>query len=177
VNLQTPGDEPELTVIEEDDIGNRRRAQVKYQDEFGILNGDDAMHATNECDHRAYGADGVRITASIFLSELEEKSLKQVADHDEYYFPFGNMDWIWAQRGRHWNKDGTASMLNDKGRQPFEPKDAISGCEHRVGKNKEKCLVHGEVRMRCYKTCGFFKSDENYRPGLERTIVSPDLPF
>lgn len=50
VNLETPGDDPdpELTVIEEDDIGNRRRAQVKYSPEFGVLNGDDGMHATNE---------------------------------------------------------------------------------------------------------------------------------
>ena len=48
VNLQTPSDEPELTVIEEDDLGNRRRGQVKYSPEFGVLNGDDAMHATNE---------------------------------------------------------------------------------------------------------------------------------
>jgi len=175
VNLQTPADDPELTVIEEDDVGNRRRAQVKYSNEFGILNGDDAMHATNECNHRATG--GVRITASIFLSQLEEASLKQVAEHDKYYFPFGNMDWIWSQRGRHWNKDGTASMMNDKGRQPFEPVDAIEGCEDRVGENKEECMVHGEVRMNCYKTCGFFKDDGEYRPGEERAVVSPELPF
>ena len=48
VNLQTPGDDPELTVIEEDDLGNRRRGQIKYAPDFGVLNGDDAMHATNE---------------------------------------------------------------------------------------------------------------------------------
>ena len=175
VNLQTPGDEPELTVIEEDDVGNRRRAQVKYNNEVGILNGDDAMHATNECNHRATG--GVRITASIFLSQLEKKSLKQVAEHDRYYFPFGNMDWIYAQRGRHWNKDGTVSMLDDRGRKPFEPVDAIEGCEYRVGENKEECMVHGEVRMNCYKTCGFFKDDGEYRPGEERKVVTTDLPF
>jgi len=175
VNLQTPSDEPELTVIEEDDVGNRRRAQVKYSNEVGILNGDDAMHATNECNHRATG--GVRITASIFISQLEKASLKQVAEHDRYYFPFGNMDWIFAQRGRHWNKEGTASMLDDKGRKPFEPVDAIEGCEYRVGENKEECMVHGEVRMNCYKTCGFFKDDSEYRPGEERKVVSADLPI
>ena len=175
VNLQTPSDEPELTVIEEDDVGNRRRAQVKYSNEVGILNGDDAMHATNECNHRATG--GVRITASIFISQLEKASLKQVAEHDRYYFPFGNMDWIFAQRGRHWNKEGNASMLDDKGRKPFEPVDAIEGCEYRVGENKEECMVHGEVRMNCYKTCGFFKDDSEYRPGEERKVVSADLPI
>ena len=48
VNLETPSNEPELTVVEEDDLGNRRRAQIKYAPDFGVLNGDDAMHATNE---------------------------------------------------------------------------------------------------------------------------------
>ena len=49
INLQSPeGADPELTIIEEDDIGNRRRGQIKYSPEFGVLNGDDAMHATNE---------------------------------------------------------------------------------------------------------------------------------
>ena len=47
-NLQTPGDNPELTVIEEDVLGNFRRGQVKYAPDFGILNGDNGMHATNE---------------------------------------------------------------------------------------------------------------------------------
>ena len=49
INLHTPeGASPELAIIEEDDIGNRRRGQIKYSPEFGVLNGDDAMHATNE---------------------------------------------------------------------------------------------------------------------------------
>ena len=37
-----------------------------------------------------------------------------------YYFPFRNIDWIWPQRGRHWSKDGSVSMVNDKGLVPFE---------------------------------------------------------
>ncbi|KAL7543508.1 hypothetical protein ACHAXR_012794 [Thalassiosira sp. AJA248-18] len=166
INLQTPGDDPELTVIEEDELGNRRRGQVKYAPEFGVLNGDDAMHATNECNHRASG--GVRITASIFLAELQEESLHQVAEHDKYYFPFGNMDWIWAQRGRHWNKAGTASLTGDKGRVSFVAEDEMEGCEEKVGEKKEKCLVHGHERMLCYKTCGAFISDDKYSLGEER---------
>mmetsp|Transcript_19450 Transcript_19450/g.42294 ORF Transcript_19450/g.42294 Transcript_19450/m.42294 type:complete len:820 (-) Transcript_19450:205-2664(-) len=169
VNLETPGDEPELTVVEEDCLGNRRRGQVKYAPTFGVLNGDDGMHATNECNHRA--SKGVRITASIFISELEEESLDQVADHDNYYFPFGNMDWIWAQRGRHWSKDGSVSLVSDKGRVPFEAKDDLEGCEERVGEKKEKCVQNTIERKRCYKTCGTFVTDDKYRPGEERQKV------
>lgn len=81
------------------------------------------------------------------------------------------MDWIWAQRGRHWSKDGTASLAHDKGRRPFVAKDELEGCEERVGANKEKCLVNGPERMLCYATCGFFMSEDEFRPGDERTEV------
>lgn len=169
INLHSPSDEPELTIIEEDDLGNRRRGQVKYAPTFGVLNGDDAMHATNECNHRELEGLPVRITVSLFLSELEEASLEQVGEHDKYYFPFGNMDWIWAQRGRHWKRgDTSVSMVNDKGRAPFEAKDEMEGCAERVGPNKEKCLEHGDERMLCYKTCGSFISDDEFKPGEER---------
>jgi len=169
INLQTPGDEPELTVMEEDYLGNRRRGQIKYAPEFGVLNGDDGMHATNECDHR--GSNGVRITVSIFIAELIEESLEQVADHDNYYFPFGNEDWIWAQRGRHWSADGSLSLVKDKGRVSFEAKDELKGCKRRVGKNKEKCMENTIERKRCYKTCGTFMTDDKFRPGEERRKV------
>ena len=170
IPLQSPSDHPELTVIEEDDLGNRRRGQVKYAPEFGVLNGDDAMHATNECNHRTI--DSVRITVSIFLVQMEEASLEQVAEHDKYYFPFGNMDWIWAQRGRHWQAgDSSVSLVNDKGRRPFEPKDEMENCEERVGENKEKCFVHGNERMLCYKTCGTFTPDDKYKLREQRHKV------
>ena len=78
------------------------------------------------------------------------------------------MDWIWAQRGRHWNKEGTASLVEDKGRVHFEPHDEMDGCEEKVGDNNEKCLVHGAERMLCYKTCGAFITDEKYQPGEQR---------
>lgn len=171
INLHTPSDEPELTVIEEDDLGNRRRGQLKYAPDFGVLNGDDAMHATNECNHRGSGDIPVRITVSLFISELEEASLGQVATHDKYYFPFGNMDWIWAQRGRHWSRDGSLSMVTDKGRRSFEAKDEMEGCEERVGEKKEKCLENGQERKLCYKTCGSFMTDDDFRPGEERRTV------
>ena len=48
VTLKTPGDEPEFTVVEEYCLGNRRRDEIKYAPQFGVLSGDDDMHATNE---------------------------------------------------------------------------------------------------------------------------------
>mmetsp|Transcript_3663 Transcript_3663/g.5686 ORF Transcript_3663/g.5686 Transcript_3663/m.5686 type:complete len:154 (+) Transcript_3663:179-640(+) len=150
-------------------MGNFRRGQVKYEPTFGVLNGDGGMHATNECNHEASG--GVRLTASIFISDLKEASVAEVGGHDNYYFPFGNEEWIWAQAGRHWKKDGSVSLTSDKGRDPFIPEDHIENCETRVGKNKEKCWVNGIERKRCYKTCGFFMPDDEFRPGEERQKI------
>ncbi len=62
-------------------------------------------------------------------------------------------------------------MVNDKGRQPFEAKDEMEGCEAKVGDNKEKCLKHGDERMLCYKTCGAFMTDGDFQPGVERKQV------
>ena len=63
------------------------------------------------------------------------------------------------------------SLVNDKGRRPFEPKDEMENCEERVGENKEKCFVHGNERMLCYKTCGTFTPDDKYKLGEQRHKV------
>lgn len=150
---------------------------MKYRPDVAILNGDQGMHATNECNHRASGRGddkidpGVRITASIFASELRQDSLEEVAGHDHYYFPFGNQDWIWAQRGRHWNRDGTASLAEDRGRMPFEAVDAMDDCEVRVGPKKEKCVQNTDERKLCFKTCGMFMTEDEYHPGERRAEV------
>ena len=91
--------------------------------------------------------------------------------HSNYYFPFGNEEWIWAQAGRHWKKDGSVSLTSDKGCDPFIPEDHIKNCETRVGKSKEKCWVDGIERKRCYKTCGFFMPDDKFCPGEERQKI------
>ena len=88
-----------------------------------------------------------------------------------YYFPFGNKDWIWAQRGRHWNKEGTASLVGDRGRDPFEAEDAMGNCKEKVGGGKEQCLVNGPERKLCFKTCGTFMTEDEFRPGEERREV------
>ena len=81
------------------------------------------------------------------------------------------MDWIWAQRGRHWNREGTVSLVNDKGRTEFEAEDEMDNCEERVGEGGENCLRHGPERMLCYKTCGTFMEDDEFRPGAHRGEV------
>ncbi len=81
------------------------------------------------------------------------------------------MDWIWAQQDRHWNKNGGVSLKDDKGREPFETKVKMKNCKLRVGENKEKFWVNSNKRKQCYKECGFFVSDDEFRPGEKREKV------
>lgn len=160
---------PELTVIEEDYMGNRRRGQIKYGDDFGVLNGDMAMHATNECNYRP--TREIRISTSIFMTEINDASLRVIQEHDDWYFPFGHHAWIRAQKGRHWHRDGGRSLRADAGRAPLEVEDQIEGCAERVGASKEKCFEHTLERQKCWKTCGAFIDDADYRPGDARKDV------
>jgi len=160
---------PELTVIEEDTLGNRRRGQLKYGDDFGVLNGDMAMHASNECNYRP--TREIRISASIFMTEINDASQKVIQEHDDWYFPFGHHPWIRAQKGRHWHKDGGRSLHTDTGRAPLKVEDQIEGCAERIGENKEKCFEHTLERQKCWKSCGAFMDDVDYRPGEARKEV------
>ena len=63
------------------------------------------------------------------------------------------------------------SMVKDKGRKPFTPKDAMEGCEEAIGENGEKCLENGNPRTLCYETCKHFMKDEEFRPGVDREEV------
>ena len=63
------------------------------------------------------------------------------------------------------------SLVNDKGRAPFEAEDEMEGCEEKVGLGKEKCLVNGPERKLCFKTCGTFMTEDKFRPGEERRKV------
>ena len=175
VGVYSPeGAGPELIVESEDEV---RRGEVHYGTNAGILVGDGTRHGTRECDHRS--SREVRITASIYLADLNDDNLHVVAgDTTSIFPPTGEGDgerWIWSQRGRHWNKnDGSVSLVNDAGRKPFEVSDVWDHCD------KSKCHSGDEqvsvdegddMRNKCLKTCGIFLADEVYQPGKRRNEV------
>ena len=175
VGIYSPEDSgPELIVESEDEV---RRGEVHYGTNAGILVGDGTRHGTRECDHRA--SREVRITASIYLADLNDGNLGVVAgDTTSIFPPTGEGDgerWIWTQRGRHWNRDDrSVSLTNDAGRKPFKVRDVLDHCD------KSKChpgdaqvsVDEGEdMRNKCLKTCGVFIDDEVYQPGKRRNEV------
>lgn len=163
VGIASPEDAGPELVVE-----NVRKGEVHYGSNAGILVGDGTRHGTRECDHRA--KRGVRITCSIYLADLNEKNLAVVAgDTTSTFPPTGDEDWIWAQRGRHWSKDGSRSLVGDLGRKEMEVKDSMMGCEERTKHNE--CLGDSKERAECWKSCRVFIPDDEYKPGEERRQV------
>lgn len=156
---------PEL-VVEGDD----KRGETYYGSNAGILVGDGTRHGTRECDHRPY--KGVRITASIYLADVTKENLSILASDTTSIFPpmeeLGE-EWIWAQKGRHWRKDGGGpGLVGDPGRAEFPYyKDDVKGC------TKDDCEADGKrPRNSCIKTCKIFLDDATeYMPGKERREV------
>ena len=165
VGIEAPeGAGPEL-VVQSD---SKRRGEIRYGADVGVIVGDETFHGTRECDHRAHR--GFRLACTIYLADLNEKSLSGLArDESSVFPPTGETKWIWSQRGRHWRKEGGRSLENDLGRSPLQMEDEITGCEER--KANGECLVEGIARDKCLKTCDLFIDDYEYRPGEERSKV------
>ena len=166
VGIASPeGAGPEL-VVENDD--KARKGETYYGSNAGILVGDGTRHGTRECDHRSHR--GVRITCSIYLADVTKDNLSILAGDTTSVFPpmaeVGE-EWIWAQRGRHWQKGGGRGLVGDMGRRAFIVEDAVDGC------TKEDCNNDGaRPRNSCLETCKVFMDDATeYKPGLERREV------
>jgi hypothetical protein len=170
VGIHSPDKAGAELYIENDD---ERRGQVHYGSNAGILVGDGTRHGTRECDHRSQRE--VRITCSIYLADVTEDNLNILAgDTTSIFPPTGDVaaEWMWTQRGRHWNKNGGRSLVEDIGRRSFHVRDDVDGCF------KDECLASsdtvediGEYRNECMRTCNVFMDDREYRPGESRREI------
>ena len=164
VGIDSPADAGPELIVEGD-----MKGEIYYGSNAGILVGDGTRHGTRECDHRAN--HGVRITTSIYLSDVTRDNLEILAgDTTSIFPPTGKTaaDWVWTQRGRHWSKEGGRSLVDDVGRKPFNVEDRMDGCR------KDLCIREddeGMYRNQCMKTCKVFMDDEDYKPGKERREV------
>jgi hypothetical protein len=164
LGIATPEDAGPELIVE-----GHRKGEIYYGDNAGILVGDGTRHGTRECDHRHNR--GVRISCSIYLSDVTKDNLEILAgDTTSIFPPTGDTaaEWVWRQRGRHWSKDGGRSLVNDIGRKPFNVEDNMKGCK------KELCTQEddgGRYRNECMKTCKVFIDDDEYKPGSERVEI------
>ena len=168
---QVPGSGPEMYVADDDN----NRGEIKLHPNFGLIQGDDSMHGTHECNHRPTGK--IRASVYIYIADLTRRNLDIVAADPTAIFPLpDSVQWLWTQRGRHWSPDG-ASLVNDVGRRSFSPVDKWSAevCEEK--KQRGLCELDYpletllEIRTNCALTCKVFLTDEEYQLGVSRSEV------
>ena len=99
------------------------------------------------------------------MADVNKDNLDTIVSDDTSVFPPTDAaEWMWSQRGRHWNKNDGRSLVEDVGRKPLLlVQDDMDGCE------EDKCLVANdgiaEYRNNCKRTCKIFIDDRKYQPG------------
>lgn len=160
---QVPGSGPELYVSDDEDNG-----EIKFHPSYGLLLGDDSYHGTHECDHRHTGK--IRASVTIYLADLTRQNVEIVAADPTAVFPLPkSAEWLWTQRGRHWG-DGK-SLVDDVGRNTWQPVDLWDDCAERAAKGLCEVSNAHEMRQNCAVTCNVYMTDEEYQLGVPRKKV------
>ena len=172
------GSGPEFVISDSYSFANDHDAklgEIKLHESFGVIVGDDAWHSTNLCDYRS--TDDLRISLSVYITEITPESVENIAGDDTSYFPvIDSTDWHWAQRGRHWG--GGASLKHDMGRHEYEPKDASPDCEGfaRMGYCRApNYFLYRELEKNCLSSCNFYLEDKDYKPGVSRSLLYDNI--
>ena len=172
------GSGPEFVISDSYSFANDHDAklgEIKLHESFGVIVGDDAWHSTNLCDYRS--TDDLRISLSVYITEITPESVENIAGDDTSYFPvIDSTDWHWAQRGRHWG--GGASLKHDMGRHEYEPKDASPDCEGfaRMGYCRApNYFLYHELEKNCLSSCNFYLEDKDYKPGVSRSLLYDNI--
>ena len=147
---------PEFVI--RDDTHERREGLFKYKRNVGVMVGDDTYHGTNACDYR--GRKDVRIAATIYMNDINEKNAMIIANDDTSIFPLpGDVQWTLAQRGRHWSRDGTSSLKYDRGRTSLTVMDEWDTDHCQQLASKGECENDPfQIRAYCTKSCGVLSS-------------------
>lgn len=185
--------DPELILV--DDVSGERGG-YKYQVGMAALMGDDVIHGTMDCDYTVKREEnkewkhggiiesddgkkrrsGMRLAATVYIADINDVNVKDVAERTlTQTFPIADQNWLFAQRGRHWNRyddadadkevdkesDGAQSTKKqwvDKGRARFKFGDELEDCNIRA--TRGMCESdEDETRKKCLKTCNIYVED------------------
>eukprot|EP00588_Corethron_pennatum_P009504 CAMPEP_0194266848 /NCGR_PEP_ID=MMETSP0169-20130528/1611_1 /TAXON_ID=218684 /ORGANISM="Corethron pennatum, Strain L29A3" /LENGTH=735 /DNA_ID=CAMNT_0039007623 /DNA_START=185 /DNA_END=2392 /DNA_ORIENTATION=- len=110
------GADPEFVISDEEG----RFGEFKYEYDVGLVIGGDVLHGTIAHDYRE--SQSMRLVASIYIAEVTDENVHSIMAENSSMFPLeGDIDWMNAQRGRHWGNGNT--LANDKGRAYFDYDD------------------------------------------------------
>jgi hypothetical protein len=93
------------------------------------------------------------------VANIVEESLTQI-------FPPPDVDWLWAQRARHWinakrRNDADVHFAGDLGREFFSPTDD-EGCNGWKTEDSAFCETDMERRKFCPVTCDLYLDEDFY---------------
>ena len=164
--------DPEFKIMDKNEV----YAAIKFHSSEAVLVGDTTWHGTRDCDFTL--TQEMRVMLSIYIADLQEDNVEIISEDRTAIFPVpGVVDWLWAQRGRHWRKDGTTDGV-DLGRRPFRAKDRLSECREMA--ERGDCKSGSDpfwTRKMCPTSCHVYVDHDDYQPGVDRSIVIGDLPL
>jgi hypothetical protein len=89
------GSPPELIITDskDDSVG-----RLKYEENVGVMIGDDVNHATSECDYRDEPGK-MRFAATIYIADINRDNTQTIAWSTlTQAFPPPDPNWVFAQR-------------------------------------------------------------------------------
>jgi hypothetical protein len=171
IPLESPTNSPPELIItdsRDDSVG-----RLKYENNIGVMIGDEVYHATSECDYRN-NPGAMRLAATVYIADINEDNAENIAFKTlTQAFPPPDEDWVLSQRARHWinakNLDadmskGVENFVGDRGRTNFEAGDLNENCAADVD------CDNWYVRKACASTCNIFV-DKKFYDGFS----GPDL--
>jgi len=165
------GSPPELIITKFDD--DHVKGRLKYQTNVAVLIGDDARHATSECDYRDEPG-AMRLAATVYIADINEDNAESIASGTlTQAFPLPDVDWLLSQRARHWERDIMRTdigengvrkhFVGDRGRRGYDPYDnEHMDCANRVAGNPSKCEIDWDTRSQCPVTCGVYLDSSHW---------------
>ena len=155
----------QLYIGDGDDFG-----KVDMRHHVGLVAGAATYHGTGECDYR--DTEEFRVALSVYVSDVNESNSQGIADDSTSIWPVtGDAEFSLAQAGRAWRKDGSSTMLTDKGRLPIERPDSREDCSEHM----DRCISEPSTwREVCPRSCGLYVENDAYYKELAE-IVAKDV--
>lgn len=97
-------EEPELKLVGHNATMDYIHTLVKYENNVGVMVGDETHHGTRDCDHTA--TQEMRDMLSVYLVDLTEDNVEKISADKTALFPVPeDVEWLWSQRARHWHRN------------------------------------------------------------------------
>jgi hypothetical protein len=119
-------------------------------------------HGTGECNYRSN--EDFRLSFAVYVADISDANIDLITTTSLWPTTSGwdnTLHWFEAQKNRIWTKNGTNSLLHDKGRLTMNIQDYdVKACSTM---KKDLCMTDLQgMRSQCPKTCELYFEDDVY---------------